>query len=65
MVAQWLWTLTRSPVVRYRGTGQLECVRGAKNEINKTNEQKGQLIKLNGVKAWNLVKRWERKGNLS
>ena len=54
--AQWFWTLTRSPVVRYRGSGQLECLRGAKNEIKQTDGTKGITEETEGTKSSKLMK---------
>ena len=54
--AQWFWTLTRSPVVRYRGSGQLECLKGAKNEIKQTDGTKGITKGTKGNKSSKLVK---------
>ena len=62
MVAQWLWTLTRSPVVRYRGTGQLVCLKGAKNEIKQTDGTKGVTKGTKGNKSSKLVKESETEG---
>ena len=48
--------LDANEVVRYRGSGQLECLRGAKNEVKQTDGTKGITEETEGTKSSKLMK---------